>query len=423
MVYFPYYGLALLAASVLLSVLSHAFRAYSTSRLEQRLSDADRIDSLERFLDSEESLAQTVAIWRILANAALVAVVVAYLLSESSIVHWIVGGLLIVLALLVFSVAVPIACARYNSEWIIVRFLPLMYALRAASAPLLRILAMVDTLVRRLSGVSETDDPDQDIEDELRSLVKEGELEGTLELDEKEMIENIIEFKDTDVAAIMTPRTEMEALPRTATLPAARVFVTDAGHSRVPVYEENLDAIVGVLYAKDLLAATGTDGFSERQVGDLMREVLFIPETKKLSELLHQFRNAGLHIAIVLDEYGGTAGLVTIEDIIEEILGEIVDEYDESEPDEIHRVSETAAEVDARARINEVNDELEIDLPEDEDYDTLGGFVLAKAGRIPKTGERIECHGLVITVLEADERKIARLRISRLDQFDRSHDA
>ncbi|NLX60761.1 MAG: HlyC/CorC family transporter [Phycisphaerae bacterium] len=418
--YMPYYGLALLAASVTLSILSHALRGYSTSRLEQRLSDAGRPDRLERFLDRQESLVHTIAVWRILANASFVAVVVAYLLSEDSAVHWIIGGLMIFLALVVLSVAVPIACARYNSEWIIVRALPLMDGLRAISTPLLKVLALVDVLVRRLSGAAATDDPDQDLEDELRSIVTEGELEGTLEEDEKTMIENIIEFKDTDVAAIMTPRTEIVALPRTATLTEARDCFTADGHSRMPVYDGTIDAVVGVLYAKDLLAATAAEGFDRRCAGDLMRDALFIPETKTLSELLHQFRSACVHIAIVLDEYGGTAGLITIEDIIEEILGDIVDEYDRTEPEEVRRVSDTVAEVDARARISEVNDELDIELPEDEDYDTVGGFVLSTVGRVPKAGEQIEYRRLVIAVLESDERKIARLRISRLDQYDRT---
>jgi len=420
--YFPYLAIALLAADVLFTTFSSALRVYSTTRLEERLAGARPGGALERFLDHEDSLVLTAAVWRLLAKAALVALVALKLTTLDGPTQVVVSAALAALALLVLTVAVPVACARYNSEWIIVRLLPLMYLLRAITQPLLGALRLIDVLVRRLSAVSESAAADHDLEDELLSIVKEGELEGTIEEEEKEMIENIIEFRDTDVAAIMTPRTDMACLAREATLPGARAVVAAEGHSRVPVYEGNLDVIVGVLYAKDLLRASGSERFDQQQVGDIMRNVLFIPETKKLSDLLHEFQNAGVHLAIVLDEYGGTAGLVTIEDIIEEIFGEIIDEYDQSEPEEIHKVSETAAEVDARTRINDVNDELNITLPEDEDYDTLGGFVLSQLGHIPQAGEQFEYRGLIIAVLEADQRKIGRLKIGQIDQYSESEE-
>ncbi|NIA21131.1 MAG: CBS domain-containing protein [Anaerolineaceae bacterium] len=421
MEYFPYLAVALLAADVLLSTFSSALRTYSTTRLEEQLSAAHRQGALELFLDREDSLVLTTALWRLAARTALVVLVTLRLTTlGGGVAQVVIGAGAAALALLVLAVAVPAACARYNSEWFIVRMMPLMYVLRAITQPLLGALRLVDVLVRRLSGVSQSSDAKDDLEDELLSIVKEGELEGTIEEEEKEMIESIFEFKDTDVAAIMTPRTDMACLARQATLAEARDFVAAEGHSRVPVYEENLDVIVGLLYAKDLLRASGTEGFDQRRVGEIMREVLFIPETKNLSDLLHEFQSAGVHLAIVLDEYGGTAGLVTIEDIIEEIFGEIIDEYDQSEPEEISRVSETAAEVDARTRINDVNDELNITVPEDEDYDTIGGFVLSQLGHIPKAGEQFEYNGLLITILEADQRKIGRLKITQLDQYDES---
>ncbi len=422
MEYLPYLAIAMLAVDVLFSTFSCALRAYSTTRLEERLAGASQPKALQRFLDCEDSLVLTTALWQLLAKGALVALIVLYLRTLDGPARISGGAVVAALALLVLTVAVPVACARYNSEWIIVRLMPLMYLLRAITQPLLGALRLVDVLVRRLSGVSESGAVDHDLEDELLSIVKEGELEGTIEEEEKEMIENIIEFRDTDVAAIMTPRTDMACLAREATLGEARAFIAAEGHSRIPAYEGNLDIIVGVLYAKDLLAASGSEGCDQKQVGDIMRNVRFIPETKKLSDLLHEFQNAGVHLTIVLDEYGGTAGLVTIEDIIEEIFGEIIDEYDQSEPAEIRKVSESAAEVDARTRINDVNDELNITLPEDEDYDTLGGFVLSQLGHIPKAGEQLEYRGLVIAVLEADQRRIGRLKIGQIDRYRQSEE-
>ena len=229
------------------------------------------------------------------------------------------------------------------------------------------------------------------------------------------MIESVMHFRETQVGEIMTPRTEIVALPASATLIEAKDIITRNGHSRIPVYDESLDDIQGVLYAKDLLTVDDTDPFDPRE---LMRKVPFIPETKRITDLLQEMREKKVHVAIVLDEYGGTAGLVTMEDIVEEIVGEIPDEYEPPEPEPMRRIDEHTLDIDARVHIDELNDELSVELPDDEDYDTVGGFLFSQMGKIPATGEEYRYQNLRFHVLDAEERKINRLRVSVLPQED-----
>jgi CBS domain containing-hemolysin-like protein len=228
------------------------------------------------------------------------------------------------------------------------------------------------------------------------------------------MIEGVIRFKKADVTETMTPRTDIVSIDADATPDEARRLIVLSGHSRIPVTGGAIDTIVGILYAKDLLSdeAAGRTTAPVR-VADVMRPPLFIPATKRLDELLAEFQRAKVHMAVVLDEYGGTAGLVTIEDLIEEIFGVITDEHEDAPPSPIRRIAPRTWEVEARAHIDELNDELSLNLPENEDYETIGGFVLSRLGYIPKAGESLEHQGLRITVLEAEDRRITRLRIER----------
>ncbi|KPK64962.1 MAG: hypothetical protein AMK73_04425, partial [Planctomycetes bacterium SM23_32] len=211
--------------------------------------------------------------------------------------------------------------------------------------------------------------------EEIRVAIEDGAAEGALEEEEKEMIEGIMKFRDVDVAEIMTPRTDMECLRAEMPLPEAVRALGQFPHSRIPVYEDTLDRILGILYTKDLLSAVAENGGAGRILRDVMREPLFVPETNTVGALLQQFQREHVQIAVVLDEYGGVVGLVTVEDIMEEIVGEIQDEYDQEDTeDRVRRRSSGALEVDARLRIDEVNELLGVDVPEDEDYDTVGGY-------------------------------------------------
>jgi CBS domain containing-hemolysin-like protein len=233
-------------------------------------------------------------------------------------------------------------------------------------------------------------------------------IAGAVNEEEQEMIESIMELRDSDVSEIMTPRTEIEAVEHIATLAEIKALIGRIGHSRIPIYEDNIDNIIGVVYAKDLLHVGDYENFDARQV---MREALFVPETKNLRDLLHEFRTRKVHMAIVLDEYGGTAGLVTIEDILEELVGEIVDEYDEDEPEPLTRIDANTVDIDARMRVDELNEELGIALPEEDDYETIGGFVFSHLGHIPQAGERCTHENVEIEVIDAEPRRIIRVRL------------
>jgi magnesium and cobalt transporter len=206
----------------------------------------------------------------------------------------------------------------------------------------------------------------------------------------------------------------MVTIKVSATLEEAVKVAVEKGHSRIPVYEGTRDRIVGVLYARDLLRVAG-DGKTPKDasIRPLLRKPLYVPVTKQIGELLKEFRTRKVHIAIVLDEWGGTAGMVTIEDVIEEIIGEIEDEYDhgQEEPPAFKRIDAASAEVDARLRIDELNDHLALDLPEDGEFETVGGFMFYHMGKVPKKGEKFVHGDVELTVLDADERRIRRVRV------------
>jgi putative hemolysin len=200
----------------------------------------------------------------------------------------------------------------------------------------------------------------------------------------------------------------MVALPQDADLNTVIDTIRKKGHSRIPVYDDTIDHILGVIYAKDLLRRDESRPFALQEV---MREALFIPESKPVRELLREFQQKRVHIAVVLDEYGGTAGLVTIEDILEELVGDITDEYDTTQSMELTVLDEHTAEADARMRVDEINGELDIELPDEEDFETIGGFVFSRLGRVPAVGEFVEHENVTVRVVAADARRILRVRL------------
>jgi len=250
---------------------------------------------------------------------------------------------------------------------------------------------------------------------EILDAVTEGEREGAIDDEGREMIENIIESQDQAVSQVMTPRTSVFAIPVETPLDDAVRMVVDQGHSRVPVFQGTIDNVQGVLYAKDLLAYWTRRGSSPPGLRDVMRKPVFVPETKKASDLLNELRRDQVHLAIVLDEYGGMSGIVTVEDLLEEIVGEIRDEYDQKDgKDEprLVRCEDGSAEADGVARIDVLNEALDLQIPEDESYDTVGGFVSTRLGRVPERGEVCLIDGMRFEILDADARRIRRVRVT-----------
>ncbi len=412
----PFFWAALVVLTALLllaSTVSFVLRMPSRARLGDVLAKTGREQELKRLVESLPQLTLANGILRSGSAVGVVLVVFALVGGGQAEPTWVryAGSFVAAWALaLVFGVAIPGAWARYAGESLLAVLLPVLHGLRVALSPLVAFLGLFDGLVRRLAGVPLQTAQSQaaDLEREILNVVSEGEIHGAVDEEEKEMIESVIDLRDTPVEAIMTPRTDIIAADKNITLSGLKELIAESGHSRIPVYEETIDTVLGVLYAKDLLRLDPDQPFEAAKV---MRSALFIPETKLLRDLLHQFQEQKVHIAVVLDEYGGTAGLITIEDILEELVGEIVDEYESEEPVAIRRIDENTVEVDARMRIEDLNDELRLALPEDQDYETIGGFVFSTLGKIPQVGEGCEHENVGIQVIGAEPRRITRLRL------------
>ena len=401
------------AVLTLFATLNLALRLPSHVRIAEQFDKVGRRDAFEAFVTVRPRYLLATAVIRSVATLALLFLALfswnARSADSGSIGLAVTCGVTLVLVL-VFGVAIPNAWAKYAGDALIVRTLPLLSFIRILCLPLIAFLEIFDPLVRRLAGVPVRDAKSHadELERQILDAVREGEKHGAVDVEEKEMIESVIELTDTHVEEIMTPRTEVVGIPIDADYEAVLTTIRGKGHSRIPVYENTIDTILGVFYAKDLLQHKSDEPFS---LSSLMRKALFIPERKMVRELLREFQSQKVHIAIVLDEYGGTAGLVTIEDILEELVGEIDDEYDETAPIELVRIDERTVEVDARMRVDELNDEIDVAFPEDEDYETIGGFVCSRMGKIPKVGEQIEHNGSVIRVVDAEPRRVIRVRL------------
>lgn len=323
----------------------------------------------------------------------------------------------IVMAVFIFIVAevTPKAFGLQNPDRVATGVAKPVAVLTKLLFPLTRLFVSISNVVIRVLGGKTTREGPFVTEEEIRSIVAFGEEEGVIEEEEKDMIQSIFEFGDTIVREVMVPRTDMQGLEKDVAAEGALTAIEETGHSRIPLFEESLDNVVGMLYAKDLLIALGANGKDKTiKPLNLARKVHFVPETKKVSQLLREMRNEKTHIAIVVDEYGGTAGLVTIEDLIEEIVGEIFDEYDQAEP-MIEEVSPDKVRVNARMSLDEVNEHLGVSLV-DPGVDSVGGFVIDLAGRIPTVGETVEYENLRLTVEKAGRRRVSKILIEKLPE-------
>ncbi len=319
--------------------------------------------------------------------------------------------------LLAVEIWIPWAVARLWSTPFVYYSWPLWRTAETILSPLMLGARFVDTLLHRLAGRQPEVPDEESFEDEIRTIVTEGHREGLLEEDAREMIEGVMELSDVHVSEIMTPRTDMVSMSVLLSWDEALDFVIQQGHTRIPAFDKNRDDIVGVLYAKDLLPelAKGVDR-EKTSWTSLLREPFFVPETKPIDVLLQEFQRSHHHMAVVLDEYGGVSGLVTMEDILEEIVGEISDEYDKDLVDGIRQIGEGVVEALGKVHVDEINERLGLELPEDGEFDTIGGFVFSELGHVPIVGEELLHDRARITVLEATRRRILRVRLEILDR-------
>jgi len=394
-----------------------SLRNFSRLRLEELMTKQGRQGRLAWLLDDLHNLFLMCSFIRTSANLAIVTMMI-WLMSKGALtVLGLVEAFLVsALLLTIFSVALPHAWSRYAADSFLSRAIPILRISEILTYPVLKIIQGVDILVRRLSGASiEMDADEEHAQQEILEAVQEGEDEGVVDTNERKMIESVIELRTITVGQIMTPRTEIVAIEADASIDDIKKTILEYGHSRMPVYEENLDNIIGMLYVKDLLQLLG-ENLEEFDLRKIMRQCYFVPETKNLRDLFAEFRNKQLHVAIVLDEYGGTLGLATFEDAIEQIIGQVADEYEPMEQPMVKQVNTSTLELDGRARVDELNDEYPVDLPESDDYETVSGFLFSSLGRIPETHETYQYRNLLFTVIDATERKINRLKLEILPE-------
>ncbi len=327
--------------------------------------------------------------------------------SSSSVAVATIGMTIIIL---IFGEITPKIIAKNQAVKIAGIVINIIYYFTWILKPIIKILMMISKFIGRMLGIEIKNEGFMITEEDIISFVNVGEAEGIIEEEEKEMIHSIVGFGETTAKEVMTPRTSMFALEGEKTLDDVWDEIIENGFSRIPVYKDTIDNIIGVLYVKDVLSII-KDGKTDTPIKNFVRLGYFVPETKSIIEILQEFRSMKVHIAMVLDEYGGIVGLVTIEDLIEEITGEIRDEFDTEEEELIHKINDNTYEVDGMIDIETLDKELSIKLPESEDYESLGGLIVTELGRVAIIGDIVNIEDVRLEVLEVDKMRVSKVLI------------
>ena len=321
---------------------------------------------------------------------------------------------LVTFLILTFGEIIPKSFARKYAEKVSIICLPYLIFISFLLTPFNKIFLLIVRVFMRTIGSKYEVIPTKITEEEIKSIVNVGQKEGVIPEEEKELIHSIFEFGDTIVREIMTPRVDIIAVSEHESLESTKNLVRKTLYSKIPVYGKNFDDIKGIFYAKDFIVekAGKIEEETSLKASNITREAFFVPETKRISSLLKEMQRKKIHIAIVLDEYGGTSGLVTLEDILEEIVGEIRDEFDVDEH-LVTAIGENEYVFDARLSIDEANKFLDgkVRIPEGDDYDTVGGFIIEYLGKIPKRGDKVNIEDFTIDVLKADDKTVRSIKL------------
>lgn len=323
---------------------------------------------------------------------------------------------------LVLGELVPKRVAMYNPEKISFRIAGVLTFVATVTKPFVKVLSLSMNGILRLLGIDPNAEPEEVTEEEIRMMVDVGGEKGVIEDTQKEMINNIFEFDDIDAGDIMTHRTDVSAVEINDSIQDVVEISEKEGYSRIPVYEESLDKIIGIVYIKDLIGYIGSSVPKQESLRKIMREPYFVPESMKCGVLFQEMTARRVQMAVVVDEYGGTAGIVTLEDLVESIVGNIQDEYD-NEEEEFSVIDETTFTVDGTTSIDEVNEHVGVNLPEDE-YDTIGGFVISLLGYLPQDGEmnEVDYENLHFTILNLEDKRIGKLKVEIMPVEDDEDD-
>ncbi len=336
--------------------------------------------------------------------------------SPSRLILW---GVLASVLMMMVHVWLPAAVTRFASTQVLYHTWPFWRSLSILMSPFSAPGQLVELVTRRLTGTAEKEDEEVELlEDEIRTIVTAGTREGFFGPGVREMIQGVMTLHEDTVGHIMTPRSDVDAIDVTTDWTQTLARVVEAGRTRFPVYEGTLDHVIGILYVKDLLPYLSSQTIPDQSLREICRRAWTVPIDRSVEIILREFLHSRSHMAIVIDEFRQTAGVVTIEDVLEEIVGEIVDESDEDEEFGIEVIDLNTVEVDGRVMMDDLNEMTDWELPESDDYETIAGYVLFHIGAIPKTGERLVIENTEIEILKASTRKIESMRIQRMDEQD-----
>lgn len=396
----------LLMMSAFFSASETALTSLSKIRIknmiEEKIKNAELI---EKLVTNPNKLLSAILVGNNLVNIAATSLLTSLTLAYAPKNGVAIATAITTVAVLIFGEITPKTFAAQNSEKVSLAVVKIINAIIFILTPAIWVLNIITGFMLKLLGVKKTGITTTITEAELKTMVNVSHEEGIIEIDERRMINNVFDFDNSKAKDVMTPRTDMIAVEDTATYDEIVALFKEERFSRLPVYHESIDDIIGILHLKDIVFIDE----STFSVEKYMREPYFTYESKIISELFSEMRTKRIPVAIILDEYGGTSGLVTLEDMIEEIVGDISDEYDE-EDDDITVVKEDEYIVDGSTRLEDLNEMIGTNL-ESEDFDTIGGYVIGVIGRFPDEGEEVETDGIKIKVEKSDKNRIDELRI------------
>ncbi len=410
-------AVGLLAIAAAAAIQARAIRGARRHRLQEICREQGMPERYDEIVDASETVAFFSASVVTMATAgATILAALRWIVSAGSPTQAAVLAMAFTAVLWVLLVVMPMVVTRLAGPVIAVRSWWFWRGLISVARPLMVLIGRLAMFVGRLVGHREDQLTDEELQDELRLVVDEAHRDGRLQASARDMIEGVIDLGDVKVSQIMTNRTDMLTLSVSLSFDDIVREAAESGHSRIPIWEDSPDNIIGMLHTRELLTELSRKDADRPDLRTLLRAPFFVPESKSVQKLLREFQQTRTHMALVTNEFGGVAGLVTIEDVLEEIVGEIADEHDEDTADGFRIIDDGIAEARAQVRLEEVNERLNLQLPEEADFETIGGLVFHLAGRIPSVGEAFESDGVRLQVLGATRRRIDWVRIERLPE-------
>lgn len=409
--------IGLLAIAAAAAIQARAVRGARRHQLQELCREQGMPERYDEIVDSSETVAfLSASVVTVATAGATLLAALRWVAPSETLTEAVLAAAGFTCVLWMLLVVVPMVVTRLAGPSIAVRSWGFWRGVVGIAKPLMGIVGRLAWLVGRIVGHREHPPTDEELQDELRLVVDEAHRDGRLQASARDMIEGVIDLGDVKVSQIMTNRTDMVTLSVGLSFDEIVREAAESGHSRIPIWEDSPDNIIGMLHTRELLTELSRKDAERPDLRTLLRAPFFVPESKSVQKLLREFQQTHTHMALVTNEFGGVAGLVTIEDALEEIVGEIADEHDEDTSDGLRILSESVAEARAQVRLEEINERLDLQLPEEADFETIGGLVFHLAGRIPSIGEAFDSDGVRLQVLGATRRRIDWVRIERLPE-------